>query len=88
MESQLSNKIMIFNGGQFVWDPIGLLFQNNHFIFSCQKLFMDEEMLRRLYVTYGDIGEREKSLLSQKTKQFFLRRGYGCGTINDFSINW
>jgi hypothetical protein len=88
MESQLSNKPMIFIAGWFVWDPTGLLFQNNHFIFSCQKLFIDEEMLRMLYVTYGDKGEREKSRSSQKIKQFFLHRGYGRNTINDFSINW
>jgi hypothetical protein len=88
MESQLSNKPMIFIGGRFVWDPTGLLFQNNHFIFSRQKIFIDEEMLRRLYVTYGARREREKSRSSQKIKQFFLRRGYGRDSINDFSINW
>jgi hypothetical protein len=48
---------MISIGGQFVWVPTGLLFQNNHFIYSYKKLFIDEEMLRRLYVTYGDKGE-------------------------------
>nr|QWW92537.1 hypothetical chloroplast RF21 [Amphidium sp. 49156] len=88
MESQLSNKPMIFIGGRFIWDPTGLLFQNNHFIFSRQKLFIDEEMLRRLYVTYGARREREKSRSSQKIKQFFLRHGYGRDSINDFSINW
>lgn len=88
MESQLPNKPMIFIGGRFLWDPTGLLVQNNHFIFSRQKLFIDEEMLRRLYVTYGARREREKSRSSQKIKQFFLRRGYGRDSINDFSINW
>jgi len=88
MESQLSSKPMIFIGGRFLWDPAGLSFQNNHFIFSRQKLFIDEEMLRRLYVTYGARREREKSRSSQKIKQFFLRRGYGRNSINDFSINW
>lgn len=88
MESQLSSKPMIFIGGRFLWDPAGLSFQNNHFIFSRQKLFIDEEMLRRLYVTYGARREREKSRSSQKIKQFFLRRGYGRDSINDFSINW
>ena len=88
MESQLSSKPMIFIGGRFLWDPAGLSFQNNHFLFSRQKLFIDEEMLRRLYVTYGARREREKSRSSQKIKQFFLRRGYGRDSINDFSINW
>nr|BDZ75756.1 Component of 2-MD heteromeric AAA-ATPase complex [Fissidens protonematicola] len=88
MESQLSNKPMIFIGGRFLWEPAGLLFQNNHFIFSRQKLFIDEEILRRLYITYGARREREKSRSSQKIKQFFLRLGYGRDSVNDFSINW
>jgi hypothetical protein len=88
MESQLSNKPIIFIGGRFLWDPAGLSFQDNNFVFSRQKLFMDEEILRRLYVTYGARREREKSRSSQKIKQFFLRRGYGRDSINDFSINW
>nr|YP_009682215.1 Ycf2 [Fissidens nobilis]QDQ38638.1 Ycf2 [Fissidens nobilis] len=88
MESQLSSKPMIFIGGRFLWDPTGLLFQNNNFIFSRQKLFIDEEILRRLYVTYGARREREKSRSSQKIKQFFLRRGYGRNSVNGFSINW
>jgi len=88
MESRLSSKPMLFVGGRFLWDPTGLLFRNHHFIFSRQNLFIDEEMLRRLYVTYGARREREKSRSSQKIKQFFLRRGYGRDSMNDFSINW
>nr|QWW92698.1 hypothetical protein [Tayloria sp. 49123] len=88
MESQVSTKPMLFIGGRFLWDPTGLLFQNHHFVFSRQSLFIDEEMLRRLYVTYGARREREKSRSSQKIKQFFLRRGYGRDSINNFSINW
>ena len=88
MEFRLSNKPMLFIGGRFLWDPTGLLFRNHHFIFSRQNLFIDEEMLRRLYVTYGARREREKSRSSQKIKQFFLRRGYGRDSINNFSINW
>lgn len=88
MESQLSTKPLIFSGGRFLWDPTGLLYQNHNFVFSRQDLFIDGEMLRRLYVTYGARREREKSRSSQKIKQFFLRRGYGRDSINDFSINW
>nr|YP_009109446.1 hypothetical protein SunCp021 [Sanionia uncinata]AIW52134.1 hypothetical protein SunCp021 [Sanionia uncinata] len=88
MESRLSSKPMLFIGGRFLWDPTGLLFRNHHFIFSRQNLFIDEEMLGRLYVTYGARREREKSRSSQKIKQFFLHRGYGRDSINDFSINW
>jgi hypothetical protein len=88
IESRLSNNPMLFIGGRFLWDPTGLLFRNHHFIFSRQNLVIDEEMLRRLYVTYGARREREKSRSSQKIKQFFLHRGYGRDSINDFSINW
>nr|YP_009041032.1 Ycf2 [Tetraphis pellucida]AIB08520.1 Ycf2 [Tetraphis pellucida] len=88
MEYQLSNKPMLFMGGRFLWDPTGLLFQIRHFTFSRQILFIDEEMLRRLYVTYGARREREKSRSSQKIKQFFLRRGYGRDSMNDLSTNW
>jgi hypothetical protein len=49
---------------------------------------VDEEILRRLYVTYGPRREREKSLSSQKIKQFFLRRGYGRDLMTNLSINW
>ena len=87
MEYQLSDKPMLFIGGRFLWDPTGLLFQIRHFVFSRQDLFVDEEMLRRLYVTYGARREREKSRSSQKIKQFFLRRGYGRDSMTNLSIN-
>ena len=88
MDAHFSIKPIIFLGGRFLWDPTNFLFQNNHFIFSYQNLFVDEEMLKRLYVTYGARREREKSRASQKIKQFFLRRGYGRNYINDLSVNW
>jgi hypothetical protein len=71
MEFQLFNKPMIFIGGQFVWDPTGLLFQNNHFIFSCQKLFIDEEMLKRLYVIYEDKRKTRKTSFKSKNLTIF-----------------
>nr|AND48497.1 hypothetical protein RF2 [Flatbergium sericeum] len=88
MEYQLSNKPMLFIGGRFLWDPTDSLFQTYHSIFSRQELFVDEEILRRLYVTYGARREREKSRSSQKIKQFFLRRGYGRDPMTNLSINW
>jgi hypothetical protein len=88
MEYQLSNKPILFIGGRFLWDPNSLLFQICHFVFSRQNIFIDEEMLRRLYVTYGARREREKSRSSQKIKQFFFRRGYGRHSISDLSVGW
>nr|BAT70093.2 hypothetical protein Ycf2 [Takakia lepidozioides] len=88
MEYQLSNKPMLFIGGRFLWDPTSSLSQIRQFVFSRQELFVDEEMLRRLYVTYGARREREKSRSSQKMKQFFLRRGYGRDSMTNLSVSW
>ncbi|KAG6540412.1 hypothetical protein Mapa_018316 [Marchantia paleacea] len=72
MEYQLYNKPRFFIGKRILWDPIGLFFQIRHFVFSRREFFVDEEMLRRLYVTYGARRERERSRSSQKIKQFFF----------------
>nr|YP_009531770.1 cell division protein [Leiosporoceros dussii]AXZ70883.1 cell division protein [Leiosporoceros dussii] len=88
IEYQLFNKPMLFMGGRFIWDPTGFSFKTRHFVFSRRELFIDEEMLRRLYVTYGARRERERSRSSQKIKQFFLRCGYGRNFMNNLSIGW
>nr|YP_009659406.1 hypothetical protein ycf2 [Riccia fluitans]QCR64567.1 hypothetical protein ycf2 [Riccia fluitans] len=88
MEYQFSNKPRLFIGKRILWDPIGLFFQIRHFVFSRQDFFVDEEMLRRLYVTYGARRERERSRSSQKIKQFFLCRGYNKDLISKLSIRW
>jgi hypothetical protein len=49
MEYQLFNKPMLFIGGRFLLDPISSLFQTYQSIFSCQELFMDEKILKKLY---------------------------------------
>ncbi|BDD77254.1 hypothetical protein Mp_Cg00320 (chloroplast) [Marchantia polymorpha subsp. ruderalis] len=88
MEYQLYNKPRLFIGKRILWDPIGLFFQTRHFVFSRREFFVDEEMLRRLYVTYGARRERERSRSSQKIKQFFLCRGYNKDLISKLSIRW
>nr|YP_009642793.1 Ycf2 [Reboulia hemisphaerica]QCP68412.1 Ycf2 [Reboulia hemisphaerica] len=88
MEYQLYNKPRLFIGKRILWDPIGLFFQIRHFVFSRREFFVDEEMLRRLYVTYGARRERERSRSSQKIKQFFLCRGYNKDLISKISIRW
>ncbi|KAG6540713.1 hypothetical protein Mapa_017849 [Marchantia paleacea] len=88
MEYQLYNKPRFFIGKRILWDPIGLFFQIRHFVFSRREFFVDEEMLRRLYVTYGARRERERSRSSQKIKQFFLCRGYNKDLISKLSIRW
>nr|QYB18645.1 Ycf2 [Conocephalum conicum] len=88
MEYQSYNKPRLFIGKRILWDPIGLFFQIRHFVFSRREFFVDEEMLRRLYVTYGARRERERSRSSQKIKQFFLCRGYNKDLISKLSIRW
>nr|QWW93184.1 hypothetical chloroplast RF21 [Lunularia cruciata] len=88
MEYQLYNKPRLFIGKRILWDPVGLFFQSRHFVFSRREFFVDEEMLRRLYVTYGARRERERSRSSQKIKQFFLCRGYNKDLISKLSIRW
>nr|YP_009922657.1 Ycf2 [Wiesnerella denudata]QNA49805.1 Ycf2 [Wiesnerella denudata] len=88
MEYQLYNKPRLFIGKRILWDPIGLFSQIRHSVFSRREFFVDEEMLRRLYVTYGARRERERSRSSQKIKQFFLCRGYNKDLISKLSIRW
>nr|YP_010932033.1 hypothetical protein RF2 [Pleurozia gigantea]WKR35055.1 hypothetical protein RF2 [Pleurozia gigantea] len=88
MEYQLENKPRLFIGKRILWDPIGSFLQIRHFIFSRRDFFVDEEMLRRLYVTYGVRRERERSLYNNRIKRFFLYRGYNKDLINKLSVRW
>lgn len=88
MEHQLSNKPRLFIGKRILWDPTSYFSQIRHFIFSRREFFVDEEMLRRLYVTYGVRRERERSLSSHRIKEFFVYRGYSKDLINKLSIRW
>lgn len=88
MEYQLENKPRLFIGKRILWDPIGSFSQMRHFVFSRRDFFVDEEMLRRLYITYGVRRERERSLSSHRIKRFFLCRGYNKDLINKLSIRW
>nr|YP_009668305.1 Ycf2 [Scapania ciliata]QCW59080.1 Ycf2 [Scapania ciliata] len=88
MEYQLKNKPRLFIGKRVLWDPIGSFPQLRHFVFSSREFFVDEEMLRRLYITYGVRRERERSLSSHRIKRFFISRGYNKDLINKLSVRW
>nr|QWW92857.1 hypothetical chloroplast RF21 [Herbertus javanicus] len=88
MEYQLENKPRLFIGKRILWDPISSFSQTHHFVFSRQEFFVDEEMLRRLYITYGVRRERDKSLSSHRIKRFFIYRGYNKDLINKLSVRW
>nr|YP_009667973.1 Ycf2 [Jubula hutchinsiae]QCW58748.1 Ycf2 [Jubula hutchinsiae] len=88
MEHQLGNKSRLFIGKRILWDPTGSFSRIWHFVFSRRDFFVDEEMLRRLYITYGVRRERERSFSSQRIKRFFIYRGYDKDLINKLSIRW
>jgi hypothetical protein len=88
MEYQLKNKPRLFIGKRVVWDPIASSFQPRHSVFSTREFFVDEEMLRRLYITYGVRRERERSLSNHRIKRFFVNRGYNKDLINKLSVRW
>lgn len=88
IEHQLSNKPRLFIGKRILWDPTNYFFKIRHFIFSRREFFVDEEMLRRLYITYGVRRERERSFSSHRIKEFFIYRGYSKDLINKLSIRW
>nr|QWW92941.1 hypothetical chloroplast RF21 [Delavayella serrata] len=88
MEYQLDNKPKLFIGKRILWNPTGSFSRNRHLVFSRREFFVDEEMLRRLYVTYGVRRERERSLSSNRIKRFFICRGYNKDLINNLSIRW
>nr|YP_209535.1 hypothetical chloroplast RF2 [Huperzia lucidula]Q5SCW3.1 RecName: Full=Protein Ycf2 [Huperzia lucidula]AAT80731.1 hypothetical chloroplast RF2 [Huperzia lucidula] len=87
IEYRISNKPLLFLGKRFVWDPTGLLSKDHHLAFPYQQLFVDEEMLRRFYVTYGTEREQGKSQSIQKIKQFFVRRGYSRDSMSNLYIS-
>jgi AAA+ superfamily predicted ATPase len=88
MEHQLNDKPRLFIGKRVLWDPTGSFSQLRHFVFSSREFFVDEEMLRRLYITYGVRRERERSLSSHRIKRFFMGRGYNKDLINKLSVRW
>nr|QWW93024.1 hypothetical chloroplast RF21 [Cyathodium smaragdinum] len=88
MEYKLDDKPRLFIGKRILWNPIGFFSKIRHSVFSYRDFFVDEEMLRRLYVTYGARRERERSRSSNKIKQFFNYRGYKKDLISKLSIRW
>nr|YP_010881254.1 hypothetical chloroplast RF21 [Fossombronia foveolata]WIA67207.1 hypothetical chloroplast RF21 [Fossombronia foveolata] len=88
MDYQSDNKPRLFIGKRILWDPTGLFPQIRHFVFTRREFFVDEEILRRLYVTYGARREREESRSSHRIKRFFVRRGYNKDSMDELSIPW
>ena len=58
MQYRASKKPMFFLGRRFLWDPF--LFQEQRLVFSRREFFANEELLKRLYITYGSMRRIEK----------------------------
>nr|YP_009158473.1 hypothetical protein [Dioon spinulosum]YP_009158492.1 hypothetical protein [Dioon spinulosum]AFS64418.1 hypothetical protein [Dioon spinulosum]AFS64485.1 hypothetical protein [Dioon spinulosum]BAR93679.1 hypothetical protein [Dioon spinulosum]BAR93698.1 hypothetical protein [Dioon spinulosum]BDI62879.1 hypothetical protein RF2 [Dioon spinulosum] len=88
MRSKSSKKPMFFLGRRFLWDPTGFLFQDQHLVFSRREFFANEEMLKRLYITYGSIRRQEKHLFPKKSIQGAFRRYNSKFMTNSAMNSW
>jgi hypothetical protein len=72
MQYKSSKKPMFFLGRRFLWDPF--LFQEECLVFSRREFFTNEELLKRLYITYGSLRRTSKYGFSLKkvTTIFFV----------------
>nr|YP_010716099.1 Ycf2 [Crepidomanes latealatum]WDE75834.1 Ycf2 [Crepidomanes latealatum] len=83
----LSFQSIVFLGKQFVWDPVVSTYVDYNILSLYRNLIVKEELVRRLYITYGVRREREKHLSNEKIKSFFIHRGYDRRSITDLSVN-
>nr|YP_010444914.1 conserved hypothetical chloroplast protein Ycf2 [Schizaea poeppigiana]YP_010444929.1 conserved hypothetical chloroplast protein Ycf2 [Schizaea poeppigiana]UTJ90383.1 conserved hypothetical chloroplast protein Ycf2 [Schizaea poeppigiana]UTJ90384.1 conserved hypothetical chloroplast protein Ycf2 [Schizaea poeppigiana] len=70
------NEPVLFVGGRFTWDPMFLLQPDSSPSFPHRNFLVKQELVRRLYVTYGLKREREKHFSNEGIKNMFLYRGY------------
>nr|YP_010383586.1 conserved hypothetical protein Ycf2 [Crepidomanes minutum]UEQ13163.1 conserved hypothetical protein Ycf2 [Crepidomanes minutum] len=87
-QSNLSSyQSIILLGKQFVWDPVVSIYVDYNILSSYRHLGVKQELVRRLYITYGIRREREKHFSNKKIKSFFLYHGYDRKSIADLSTN-
>nr|YP_010958389.1 conserved hypothetical protein ycf2 [Vandenboschia auriculata]ALO81807.1 conserved hypothetical protein ycf2 [Vandenboschia auriculata] len=78
---------IVFLGKQFVWDPVSPIYLDYNIVSSYHNLLVKQELVRRLYITYGIRREREKHFPNENIKYFFLYRGYDRRSITELSTN-
>nr|YP_010264524.1 Ycf2 [Vandenboschia striata]UIO59646.1 Ycf2 [Vandenboschia striata] len=88
-KTQLNQSLepIVFLGKQFVWDPVLPIYLDYNIVSSYRNLLVKQELVRRLYITYGIRREREKHFSNEKIKSFFLYRGYDRRSITQLSTN-
>nr|AOV84669.1 conserved hypothetical protein ycf2 [Actinostachys pennula]AOV84670.1 conserved hypothetical protein ycf2 [Actinostachys pennula] len=72
---------VLFVGGRFTWDPTFLFQSDSSPSFPHRSFLAKQELVRRLYVTYGLKREREKHFSNEGIKNLFLYRGYNRKSI-------
>nr|UTS56951.1 ycf2 [Schizaea tenella]UTS56973.1 ycf2 [Schizaea tenella] len=75
------NEPVLFVGGRFTWDPMFLFQPDSSPSFPRRSFLAKQELVRRLYVTYGLKREREKHFPNEGIKNLFLYRGYNRKSI-------
>ena len=85
MQYKDSNKPMFFLGRRYIWDPF--LFQEQRLVFSRREIFANEELLKRLYITYGSRRRKTKyGFFSKKSFQGAFNRYNSKSMTNSNSI--
>jgi SpoVK/Ycf46/Vps4 family AAA+-type ATPase len=89
MQYKSSKKPMFFLGRRFLWDPF--LFQEECLVFSRREFFTNEELLKRLYITYGSMRRTSKYGFFPKKSYYHFFRRYNSKFINNsilFMNSW
>nr|YP_009268451.1 hypothetical protein [Pseudolarix amabilis]BAV19357.1 hypothetical protein [Pseudolarix amabilis] len=85
MQYKASKKPMFFLGRRCFWDPF--LFPEQRLVFSRREFFANEELLKRLYITYGSMRRSAKyGFFPKKNLQGFFRR-YNSKSMTYFVMN-
>nr|YP_009562278.1 conserved hypothetical protein Ycf2 [Trichomanes trollii]QAV57635.1 conserved hypothetical protein Ycf2 [Trichomanes trollii] len=87
-ETQLeqSSESVVFLGKGFVWDPALPISRGYGILPPCHNLLANQELVRRLYITYGIRRKREKHFPNENVRFFFLYRGYDRKSLTELSI--
>nr|QWW91917.1 hypothetical protein RF2 [Keteleeria fortunei var. cyclolepis] len=85
MQYKDSKKPMFFLGRRFIWYPF--LLKEQHLVFSRREFFANEELLKRLYITYSSSRRRAKyGFFPKKSFQGAFRRYDSKSMTNSISV--
>ena len=85
MQYKASKKQMFFLARRYLWDPF--LFEEQRLLFSRREFFANEELLKRLYITYGSMRRTAKSVFFPKKSRQGTFRRYNSKSMTNSVIN-